>query len=77
MLVKGSPRARVPCQPCQHLPLSEGMLPAPAGRFESRTCWHPWPQAGPGLFNPIKNRLDQNYKRDLLPLTMDNCSSGS
>lgn len=36
------------------------MLPAPDSRSESCTCWHPWPQAGPGLFNPIKNGLAQN-----------------
>lgn len=53
------------------------MLPAPDGSSESGTCRHPRPQAGPGLFNPIKNGLDQNYKGGILLPTADDCSSAS
>lgn len=69
--------APVPWQPSQCLRLSKGKLPVPDGTSKSSACWHPWPQAGPGLFSPIKNGLDQNYKRGILLLTADDCSSGS
>lgn len=36
--------------------------PASDSRSKSHTRWHLWPQAGPGLFNPIKNGLEQNDK---------------